>query len=112
MPPALVADAIDYGRLHGAKDDAALYMALYHFVQKLAMAGGVGIGMPLAGALGFNPGAAPTPEGVHGLNLVALVLPMFIALPGALMLFNYPLTREKHDEVRRQLGDAARTEAA
>lgn len=112
MPPALVADAIDYGRLHGAKDDAALYMALYHFVQKLAMAGGVGIGMPLAGALGFNPGAAPTPEGVHGLNMVALVLPMFIALPGALMLFNYPLTREKHDEVVRQLGDAARTEAA
>ena len=112
MPPALVADAIDYGRLHGAKDDAALYMALYHFVQKLAMAGGVGIGMPLAGALGFNPGAAPTPEGVHGLNLVALVLPMFIALPGALMLFNYPLTREKHDEVRRQLGDADRVEAA
>lgn len=64
MPPALVADAIDYGRLHGAQDDAALYMALYHFVQKLAMAGGVGIGMPLAGALGFNPGATPTPEGV------------------------------------------------
>ena len=112
MPPALVADAIDYGRLHGAKDDAALYMALYHFVQKLAMAGGVGIGMPLAGALGFNPSTAPTPEGVHGLNLVALVLPMFIALPGALMLFNYPLTREKHDEVVRQLGDTARTEAA
>jgi glycoside/pentoside/hexuronide:cation symporter, GPH family len=112
MPPALVADAIDYGRLHGAKDDAALYMGLYHFVQKLAMAGGVGIGMPLAGALGFNPGAAPTPEGVQGLNLVALVLPMFIALPGALMLFNYPLTREKHDEVVRQLGDAARSETA
>jgi Na+/melibiose symporter-like transporter len=36
---------------------------------------------------------------------------MFIALPGALMLFNYPLTREKHDEVRRQLGDGARAEA-
>jgi len=112
MPPALVADAIDYGRLHGAKDDAALYMALYHFVQKLAMAGGVGIGMPLAGALGFNPVGTPTAESVQALNLVALVLPMLIALPGAVMLFNYPLTREKHDEVRRQLGDLARQEAA
>jgi GPH family glycoside/pentoside/hexuronide:cation symporter len=105
MPPALVADAIDYGRLQGATDDGALYMGLYHFVQKLAMAGGVGIGMGLAGALGFNAAGANTPESVHALNMVALVLPVFIALPGMMMLFNYPLTRERHDEVRRQLAD-------
>ena len=107
MPPALVADAIDYGRLHGAKDDAALYMALYHFVQKVAMAGGVGIGMALAGALGFNAAGDNTLDGVHALNMVALVLPVFIALPGMLMLFNYPLTRERHDEVRRMLDEQA-----
>ncbi|MFN5700978.1 MAG: MFS transporter [Betaproteobacteria bacterium] len=111
MPPALVADAIDYGRLHGAKDDAALYMALYHFVQKLAMAGGVGIGMPLAGMLGFNAAGSNDDAGVLALNMVALVLPIFIALPGMLLMFNYPLTRERHDEVMRELRqrDAAAT---
>lgn len=111
MPPALVADAIDYGRLQGAADDGALYMGLYHFVQKVAMAGGVGIGMGLAGALGFDAAGTNTAEGVRALNMVALVLPMFIALPGMLMLFNYPLTRERHDEVRRSLaerGDVAK----
>ena len=107
MPPALVADAIDYGRLQGAGDDAALYMALYHFVQKVAMAGGVGIGMGLAGALGFNAAGVNTPEGVSALNMVALVLPVFIALPGMLMLYNYPLTRERHDEVCRTLAERA-----
>ena len=103
MPPALVSDAIEYGRMKGAKDDAALYMALYHFVQKLAMAGGVGIALPLAGLLGFSPIGPASPEGLHALNMVALVLPMLIALPGMLLLFNYPLTREKHDIVRRWL---------
>jgi len=107
MPPALVADAIDYGRLKGAKDDAALYMALYHFVQKLAMAGGVGIGMPLAGALGFDPAGSNGAAGVRGLELVALVLPMVVALPGMLLLYGYPLTRARHDIVRRWLARRA-----
>ena len=62
MPPALVADTIEYGRWRGLGDDAALYMALYHFVHKMAIAFGVGIALPLAGLVGFAPGIENTRE--------------------------------------------------
>ena len=104
MPPALVSDAIEYGMMKGAGDDAAIYMSLFYFVQKMALAVGVGIGLPLAGAMGFNPASMTnTPEAIQGLMWIALVLPGLIALPGACLLFNYPLTRARHDILRRWL---------
>jgi len=107
MPPALVSDAIEYGMMKGSGDDAAIYMSLFYFAQKMALAVGVGIGLPLAGAFGFDPGASNSPEAIEGLMLVALVLPMLFALPGALLLFNYPLNRKRHDILRRWLARRA-----
>ena len=49
MPPALVADTIEYGMMKGGSDDAAIYMAIYNFMVKVAFAGGVGIALPLLG---------------------------------------------------------------
>ena len=103
LPPALVSDAIDYGVLKGASDDAALYMGLYHFVQKVGTAGGVGIALPLAGLLGFKAEGVNTAAGLHALDAVALGLPFLVALPGAWLLCNYPLTRARHAVVTRSL---------
>ena len=100
MPPALVADAVEYGMLKGAGDDAAFYMALYFFVQKAALAVGVGLALPLAAALGFIPA---TGAGTGALAFVALVLPLLLALPGAAVLFNYPIDERRHAEIRREL---------
>lgn len=100
MPPALVADAIEYGMMKGAGDDAALYMALYYFVQKTALAVGVGLALPLAGALGFDPA---TGQGGPAMDFVAVVMPLLLALPGALVLFNYPIDRRRHATIRRWL---------
>ena len=109
MPPALVADAVEYGMLHGAGDDAAFYMALYFFVQKTALAVGVGLALPLAGALGFVPA---TGAGAGALAFVALGLPLLLALPGAAVLFNYPIDERRHAEIRRQLAERQAGEAA
>jgi Na+/melibiose symporter-like transporter len=57
MPPALVADSIEHGVLEGAGDDTALYMSLYFFIQKFAAAIGVGVALPIAAYLGFDPQA-------------------------------------------------------
>jgi Na+/melibiose symporter-like transporter len=100
MPPALVGDAVEYGMFKGAGDDAALYMALYFFVQKAALAVGVGLALPLAGVLGFDPGAG---SGTTALAFVALGLPLLLALPGALVLFDYPIDARRHAIIRRAL---------
>lgn len=108
MPPALVADTVEYGMLKGGSDDAALYMALYTFIQKLALAIGVGFALPVAGALGFDPGGALTAQGKEALRIVALFAPGCIAFIGAILLWNYPITAAKHLIIRRWL---ARREA-
>lgn len=101
MPPAMIADTVEYGMLKGGGDQAALYMALYLFAQKIALAAGVGIGMPLAGMLGFDPTNPATP--VDGLNWTALVVPGIIGLFGALVMFNYPIDARRHAIIRRRL---------
>lgn len=103
MPPAIVADTVDYGMMKGGADDSALYLALYAFVQKMALAIGVGLALALAGSLGFNPQAPVTPEGIDALKLVTLILPGLIALVGCIFLWNFPITQHRHALIRQWL---------
>ena len=109
MPPALVADAVEYGMMKGGADDPAIYMSVYYFMQKMAMAAGVGLALPMAGALGFDPTAVNTAEGLRGLNLICLILPLLLAIPGGILLFHYPIDARRHLVIRRWL--ARRTDS-
>ena len=109
MPPALVADAVEYGMMKGGADDPAIYMAVYYFMQKMAMAAGVGLALPLAGLLGFNPTIVNSEAGLFGLNVICLILPFMLALPGAALLLNYPIDKRRHLVIRRWL--ARRTDS-
>jgi Na+/melibiose symporter-like transporter len=103
MPPAIVADTVEYGMMKGAGDDSAIYMALYLFTQKIALAAGVGIALPLAAALGFDPTAAVSDQALRALSFVALILPCCIGIFGALILYNYPIDARRHAIIRRWL---------
>lgn len=103
MPPALTSDAIEYGMVKGGEDHAALYMAMYNFTMKMALAFGVGVAMPLLGFMGFNPAGENTEAAMQGFIFVALFLPLIIGIPGAIALFNYPLNSRKHAICRRYL---------
>ena len=103
MPPALVADSIEHGILQGGGDDTALYMSLYFFVQKLAAAIGVGVALPIAAVLGFDPQGIGPETSFMGIKFVAVVLPSLIALPAVFLLFNYPIDEKRHAEIRSEL---------
>ena len=103
MPPALVADSIEHGVLEGAGDDTALYMSLYFFIQKLAAAIGVGIALPVAAMLGFDPQAVDANSSADGIKFVAVILPSIIALPAVFLLFNYPIDEKRHAQIRQRL---------
>ncbi len=103
MPPALVSDTIEFGMWRGLGDDAALYMALYHFAHKMAAAVGVGLALPLAGLAGFAPGTENTAQSVNNMMIVALCLPGLIAIPGAWLLWTHRLTPKTHEWIRQRL---------
>ena len=103
LPTSIVADAVDVGMLEGGGDQAGTYMALYNLINKLALALSVGIALPLLGLLGFDPAGENGPSAIVDLGLVGLVLPGLVWLGAIAALWNYPVTREFHADVRRQL---------
>ena len=103
MPPALIADTIEYGMMRGGGDDAAIYMAVYNFMVKVAFAGGVGIALPLMSILGFHPAGENDIKALRGLIFVAWFLPALIAFAGAALLYNYPINKHRHGVIRRWL---------
>jgi len=103
MPPAMVADTVEHGLLENVGDDTALYMSIYFFIQKLAAAVGVGVALPLAAAMGFDPQTA-TPDGdTFGIRFVATILPSILAVPAIFLLWRYPIDEERHRAIREEL---------
>lgn len=103
LPTALVADAVDFGRLRGGGDQSGLYMAIYNLVVKAALALSVGIALPLVDWLGFDPNDAVRKLQVWGLNFTGLVLPGILWLFAAALLWTYPIDRRRHTVIRRWL---------
>jgi Na+/melibiose symporter-like transporter len=63
----------------------------------------VGVALPIAAALGFDPQAVAPDTSFMGLKFVAVILPTLIALPAVFLLFNYPIDEQRHAEIRKQL---------
>ncbi|MCY4564609.1 MAG: MFS transporter [Gammaproteobacteria bacterium] len=103
LPPAMVADSVEHGLLEGIGDDVALYMSLYFLIQKMAAAIGVGVALPVAAWLGYDPQAVDAATSFAGIKFVAVILPGIIAAPAILLLFNYPIDERRHAEIREEL---------
>lgn len=103
MPPAMVADTVEHGLLEDVGDDTALYMSIYFFIQKMAAAVGVGVALPLAAALGFDPQSASPDGDTFGIRFVSTVLPSLLALPAVFLLWRYPIDEARHRVIREQL---------
>ena len=78
----MIADTIEYGMMKGGSDDAAIYMAVYNFMVKVAFAGGVGIALPLLGVLGFQPMGENDVQAIRGLVFTGMFLPAVIGVTG------------------------------
>ncbi len=102
LPGALAADTVDYGRYRGGADEAGLYMAVFQFIQKLAVAVAVGVALPLLTLAGFDPGVGAE-AGLLGLRVVGLGLPAVCGIGALLLLWRYPLNASRHATLLRWL---------
>lgn len=107
IPPSMVADAADVGRLSTGTDQMGVYMAAFNFVWKVAAATGAVVGLPLLDVLGFHPNGANTEWGLLSLKVVGLALPCLLMVPSIALLWRYPLTETVHSNVREQMRPGA-----
>lgn len=101
---SIAADVIDVDTLASGEQRSGLYFAVWGMVTKLSLALGVLLGTTLPAALGYDPSAELTALSVQA-RLMAVYggVPAVLMAVGALFLWRFPITRERHDEVRRAL---------
>ena len=101
---AMSADIVDYGRLVTGEDHAGLYGALFAFAQKSLLGLSAAAGLALAGACGFDATAASqSVSGIVGVKLTGALLPALGLLGAAVVIWNYPLTRVRVEQIQAQL---------
>ena len=103
---SMSADVIDIDTLSSGEQRGALFMALWALAGKFAAALGAGIALPLLEFSGFRI----TPEGVEGLaalSFLYVAFPILCWLVAAAVIWNYPITAERHAEIRDQMARRA-----
>ena len=98
---SIAADVIDVDTLASGEQRSGLYFAAWGMTIKLSLSLGVLLGTTLPAAFGYDPAAAVTTPNVQArLMLVYGLVPAAMMAAGALFLYRFPITRERHDEVR------------
>jgi Na+/melibiose symporter-like transporter len=102
---AMLADVADEDRLNTGSDKTGLLYALVSATAKMGPALAIGITfVGLDQLVGFDPNSDHnSPLAVHGLQAFFVLLPAVLFALATLTLIGYPLTRRRHDEIRKAL---------
>jgi Na+/melibiose symporter-like transporter len=105
LPRAMIADISDVERLDSGVDRTGIFFALLIGTWKLGQALSVGITFWALDFVGFSPkpGAINGEQAINGLMILYTVIPGALGLGAGLMIWNYPLTAERHAKVREAL---------
>jgi Na+/melibiose symporter-like transporter len=106
---AMLADAADEDRLKSGADRTGLLYALVAATAKIGPALAIGVTfVGLDQLVGFDPNSdTNTPLAIHGLEAFFILLPAVLFALATLTLIGYPLTRRRHEEIRKALETAA-----
>ncbi len=112
---SISADVIDSDELATGTRREGAFMGIWSFVDKAAVGIAVFVGMQGLAAIGYVPNVEQTPEVIEGIKFLYCALPAICNLAAALGFSRFPLTREVHADICRQLAarreDAAQTNA-
>ena len=103
MPSSILGDLADYNELKTGISLTGVYMSLLQIVIKVAMAAGIGMALPLLGYLGFNVATGGSAISHRALITVSCALPLLLMACGAAILWRYPITKKRHDAIRKAL---------
>ncbi len=111
VPLAMLGDAVDYGIWKFGQDFAGTYTSMFTLITKLVSGAGVAIGMILLGWMGFDATAQTQSEsGALAMRLVVSWLPALGIAAVVPVIWNFPLTRERHRQIKEAI--AARQQEA
>jgi len=101
---SIAADVVDVDTLESGEQRSGLFFAVWGMMIKLSLALGVVLGTALPAAAGYDP-SVDVVEGEIQTRLMAVygLVPALLMTVGALCLRGFPITRERHAEVRARI---------
>jgi Na+/melibiose symporter-like transporter len=111
LPNSMKADVIDLDTLKTGENRAALFFSTYSFTAKLSGSLGGSIGLFGLALIGFNTQMPElnTPDQLFGLSFLFALLPSVFYLAACAIIWKYPITEERHAELRRELEERNQT---
>ncbi|MFN3239005.1 MAG: MFS transporter [Pseudomonadales bacterium] len=104
VPFSLLGDVVDYDHWKSGQNRAGAYYAVFMFGVKLNAAIGGSLAFGLLALFGYDAAATVhTDFAVMGLKLTYAIVPAGLFAMAAVFVFYFPLTKSKHDIIRRAL---------
>jgi GPH family glycoside/pentoside/hexuronide:cation symporter len=103
IPSAIQADVIDYDELKTGERREGLYIGLWSIAKKLAAAVGVGAGLALLGASGYEPNIAQPESVTFTLRLLYALVPCICNAAAIVLALAYPIDAEAHRRIREAI---------
>ena len=106
IAPVILSDIIDYHQWKFKADCCAGIYSLFMLSTKINFAIGGALAFFIAGWYGFDPSVAESSaEAIFGLRLAAIGLPVFFGLIAIIFVLRIPITKHRHNVIRRRLDD-------
>ena len=102
LPNSMKADVIDIDTARTGENRAAQYFSAWSLATKAATSFGATLGLWALGWVGYeaSSGSLNTPEAIQGLRYVYTFLPTSIFILAGLIIWNYPITKERQSRIR------------
>ncbi len=99
LPSAIQADVIDYDEYLTGRRQEGWYIGVWSVVKKLTAAAGVGAGLTILGAMGYQPGEAQPPEVIQALKVLYALVPSLCNAAAFAIALAYPISQAKHEKI-------------
>jgi Na+/melibiose symporter-like transporter len=105
LPNSMKADVIDLDTLQTGENRAALFFSTYSFTAKLSGSLGGSLGIFGLALIGFNAEFPVENTLMHlwGLKFLFAMFPSIFYLTACAIIWHYPITEERHKELRQEL---------
>jgi GPH family glycoside/pentoside/hexuronide:cation symporter len=99
IPSSMEADVIDYDELLSGQRREGRYLGIWSIARKLAAALGVGLALPILGAVGYQPGVEQTPQVELALRTMYALVPSLCNGVALLIALYYPIDQGVHTRI-------------
>ncbi|HUX21696.1 MAG TPA: glycoside-pentoside-hexuronide (GPH):cation symporter [Spirochaetia bacterium] len=113
IPWAMIPDSIEWDEWQTGERHEGMFYSLVTLVQKIASSIAVPLVLVIFQFTGYQPNVADqAPAAISGMRLVTGIVPALFLCLGIYFALRYPLTRERHNEIVREIAERrARMEA-